>query len=236
MTPQGGGGPPWPAMPSAWLADALRGDGSPADEAFDRHMPASMRAISGMYWTPVAAALRAAEWFDELGVRSVVDIGSGVGKFCVAGALMGSAEFTGVEQRPHLVEVARTLARSFGVNDRVTFQVGVLGSDPIPAADAYYLYNPFGENLFSYGTRIGDDVELSEDRHQRDVAAAVALFEASPLGTYVLTYNGFGGYLPLTYHLVRVDEELCSVLRLWRKERTMRRSRPVRRHGPAPAR
>jgi SAM-dependent methyltransferase len=202
------------------LGDSIRTGASPGDEAFDRHLLPEVRAASHVYWTPLAVAIRAAAWLDEVGVQSVVDIGSGAGKFCVAAALAGRARFIGVEHRPRLVAAARDLARVFDVADRVRFVEGALGAQSVPVADAYYLYNPFEENVFLYSHRFDHEVELSEERFARDVAAAERLFEASPIGTYVLTYNGFGGCTPADYHVVRVDHTLPDVLRLWRKART----------------
>jgi hypothetical protein len=206
------------------IASAMRSGTPPEDESFDQHMPAEMRAVSGTYWTPLVVAARAAEWLGELGVESIVDIGSGAGKFCVAAALAGPGRFTGIEHRPRLVAAARALARDFGVEDRVSFVDDVLGEGPVPAADAYYLYNPFGENLFWYGERLDDDVELGEGRFARDVAATEALFQGAPVGTYVLTYNGFGGRLPPDYEALRVDRTLPNMLRLWRKTYVLRKA------------
>lgn len=204
------------------IAKAMRTGAPPPDAAFDRHMPASTRSASGKYWTQLVVAHRAAQWFDELRVGSVVDVGSGAGKFCVAAALAGSSRFTGLEHRPHLVAAARELARTFGVEDRVSFVDDVLGEGPVPAADAYYLYNPFGENLFWKGERLDDEVELSEQRFARDVAAAEQLFESAPIGTLVLTYNGFGGRMPLDYEQARVDRTMPNMLRLWCKTGVLR--------------
>jgi len=44
-----------------------------------------------------------------LGIRAVVDIGAGAGKFCVAGALFGKCRFIGLEQYSSLVTSARAL-------------------------------------------------------------------------------------------------------------------------------
>ena len=198
------------------IAEAL-GARVPSDAAFDLHMPPDIRAVSGTYWTPLLVAVRAIEWLEPLGVTSLVDIGSGAGKFCVAAALAGRIAITGIEHRPRLVLAARALARTFGVEDRVSFVEDEIGEGPVPSADAYYLYNPFGENLYRCGEQLDDDVELSDDRFARDVSATRELFRSAPLGTYVLTYNGFGGRLPMNYHEVRVDRTLPNMLRLWRK-------------------
>jgi 23S rRNA G2445 N2-methylase RlmL len=164
-------------------------------------------------------ALRAVQWFEELGVRTVVDIGSGAGKFCVAAALAGRCRFIGVEQRPRLVEAARELARRFRVDDRVHFSQGAFGDVALPEADAFYLFNPFGENLYGSGSHIDETVELTEERYVRDVFTTEVFLEHARVGTLVVTYNGFGGMLPDTYRKVRVDRELPNVLRMSRKIR-----------------
>ena len=118
------------------VAAALRTGRCPADRAFDRFLPEHLRVVSHQYWTPLVVAQRAAAWFDDLRIRTVVDIGSGVGKFCVAAALMGHCRVTGLEQRPSLVASARTLTRVFDLHDRVSFVEGALGVAPMPFAEA----------------------------------------------------------------------------------------------------
>jgi predicted RNA methylase len=200
------------------VARALRTGRCPADGAFDRFLPERLRVISGQYWTPLVVAKRAARWFDHLNVRTVVDIGSGAGKFCVAAALAGGCRFTGLEQRPRLVASARALARLFDVDDRVDFVEGALGQIATPVADAYYLYNPFGEYLFHSNEHLDKDAERSDERYARDVAAVQQLLQRARFGTCVLTYNGFGGQVPPSYRQIRFDNTLPNALRLWRKE------------------
>lgn len=201
------------------VAAALRAGRSPRNRDFDRLLPDELRVVSNQFWTPIEVAVRTAQWLDELGVRTVVDVGSGAGKFCVAAALAGRSHFTGIEQRPRLVMAARDLARVFEIEDRACFVEAALGRADVPRADAYYFFNPFGENLFGREDHLDEDVELGVDRYQRDTAAAEKLLDEAPLGTYLLTYNGFGGRVPDSYDDVRVDRELPNVLRMWRKAR-----------------
>ena len=189
----------------------------PPNRVFDRFLPADLEAVSYQYWTPLVTAIRAAEWLDELNIRRVFDVGSGAGKFCVAAALAGRAHFVGIEQRARLVTAARELARTFDVADRVEFVHGNFDERFAPDADAYYFYNSFGENLFDADNCLDADVELSEDRYLADIAAAERLLRDAPIGTYLLTYNGFGGEVPESYSEVRVDRELPCVLCLWKK-------------------
>jgi hypothetical protein len=201
------------------LAEALRTGSCPVDHTFDRFLPEPLRVVSPQYWSPLAVAKRAAEWLDDVGVHNVVDIGSGAGKFCVAGALFGRCHFIGLEQRVFLVDSARALARLFDVNDRVRFVRGALGAVPAPVADAYYLFNPFGQYWFEADDMVQTNVEFGNERLADDVAAAEQLLRRAPVRTWLLTYNGFGGRVPDGYELLRVDWELPGVLRLWRKER-----------------
>jgi predicted O-methyltransferase YrrM len=163
--------------------------------------------------------LRAAQWLTAAGIRSVVDVGAGPGKFCVAAALASDLELVGLEHRPRLVEAAQSLARLFDVDDRVCFVQGTLQGALVPVADAYYFYNPFAENLFGPGGYLAADVDLGCDRYAVDIAAAEGMLRRAPAGTVVVTYNGFGGRMPASYELRRLERGLPCVLSMWQKVR-----------------
>ena len=202
-----------------WLAQRLRTGRCPPDRAFDGFLPRDLKAAAGDYWTPLSVALTAARWLEEQQVQRVVDIGAGPGKFCLAVALASRCEVIGLEHRPRLVAVARALARVFALEARASFVQGSVRDAPLPEAGAYYLYNPFAENLHAPDTPLGGDVELSCERYALDVSSVQNAFRRAPEGTLVLTYNGFGGCMPASYDSIRVDRELPCVLRLWRKSR-----------------
>lgn len=202
------------------VAAAIRAGLHPTDAAFDQFLPRELRAVSDTFWTPLAAVLRAARWLDEYDVRSLVDVGSGCGKFCVALALAGRRRrrIIGVEQRPRLVAAARDLAWEFGVHDRVEFlECTFGGNSPTPEADAYYFYNSFGENIFESHDHLDAEVELSHARYERDIKSSVQLLKSAREGTHLVTYNGFGGRVPPCYEQLLVDQDLPNVLGMWRK-------------------
>jgi tRNA G46 methylase TrmB len=124
-----------PLTPSR-IARALRMRSPVGDRSFDRFLRHDVRGVSAMYWTPLAVIARAAQWLDDVNARTVLDIGSGAGKFCVGSALASSSRFIGLEHRARLVSAARELARVFEVDDRVTFVHCALDADPVVAADA----------------------------------------------------------------------------------------------------
>jgi hypothetical protein len=199
------------------FANVLRSDRSATDRAFDRFLPEPLQQVSSEFWSPLVVARRAAAWFRDEGIRTVVDVGSGAGKFCVAGALCGPCRFIGLEQRPFLVKSARGLARLFDVTDRVQFVLGSLGEVPTPAADAYYFFNPFGDYSVGLHPRAEQDRAAVAEQYARDVAAAEELVRAAPDGTCVLALNGFGGRLASGYNLIKVDWDVPGGLRLWRR-------------------
>jgi SAM-dependent methyltransferase len=209
--PTGGRVPSSPAR----IAEALRVGCCPPDAVFDAFLPEDLANLSADQWTPLEVAVAAAGWLAELGVKRVIDIGSGPGKFCVAAALAGDCAFIGLEQNPRFVSVARSLARLFGVERRVHFLGGTLGGGVLPEADAYYLYNPFAQHLFAPSD--GGGATPDYHRYRRDVMLAQDTFRRARSGTVVLTYNGFGGLMPASYEACRVDRELPCVLRMWRK-------------------
>jgi hypothetical protein len=68
-----------------------------SDLAFDALYERRIRELSPQHWTPVRIARRAAELLTLSGAKRILDVGSGVGKFCIVGALTTEAQFVGIE-------------------------------------------------------------------------------------------------------------------------------------------
>ncbi|MCC6558726.1 MAG: methyltransferase domain-containing protein [Polyangiaceae bacterium] len=194
-------------------------EGAVDDETFDRLYATPIRERSARFWTPVAVARRAAELFASQGARRVLDVGSGPGKLClVAACVRPEIELTGVEQRPHLVDAARLAKARLGVMN-AQFFAGDATTTPWLDFDGVYLYNPFAENLFYGDDPLDRSVELSVGRLVADVRRVVAALAAAPVGTCMVTYNGFGGPVPATYDLAHAERTGLEWLRLWVKRR-----------------
>ena len=199
------------------LDDLEPADDALDDFAFDLYLPASLRAVSDVHWTPVDVCRRAAELLRDAGARRVLDVGAGAGKFCVLGALTTSLDFTGVEQRAGLVAVAQRVARFLRVAPRARFVHGVFQDVALADFDALYFFNPFGESLLEGGDPIDTGVELTRARYDRDVACVEDALARMGEGTLVLTYHGFGGHLPDAYELLRDEPAGTDALKLWRR-------------------
>ena len=101
--------------------------------------------------------------------------------------------------------VGVALADLFDLSDRVSFVAGALGAVTTPVGDAYYFFNPFGEYWLGADYPPEADADVTGRDMRRDIAAAEDLLRSVPGGTWILTYNGFGGRMPAGYELVRVD-------------------------------
>lgn len=201
------------------IRDLLKAGSPVSDADFDRCLAEPQQRASARYWTSVGVSLRLTRWLVEMGVAQVLDVGSGAGKFCVVGALASGITFTGVEHRAHLVMFAEALAEHFGVADQARFVAGGLDAVNFHEFDALYFYNPFGENHFTAADHLDSTVELNRRRFDRDVAKVEHLLEQVPVGTYLATYNAYGGRVPDTFDLLRAQVADVSLLRLWRKAR-----------------
>lgn len=203
------------------LVVAIQAGCIPADEAFDRFLPDDLRWASSDFWTPLEVALTVASWLADIGARTVLDVGAGVGKFCVAASLLTDCVYCGIEYRPRLVTVARELARRFDVEARVGFIEGAFADTNVLRTDAVYLYNPFGENLRSDDGWLDDTVALGHARFRHDVALVQRFLDSLPAGAHVVTYNGFGGRMPECFVEVRTDHTFENALCMWRKDQAI---------------
>ena len=196
--------------------DALRRGDPVEDEDFDALFPPDVRARGAVYWTPVSVATRAAALLATTPRARVLDVGSGVGKVCIVGAATTGAEFVGVEQRGHLVAIARDAAVRAGVPE-VRFVHGGIDAVDASSFDAFYFFNPFEENTWDAEDQLDQSVVLSRARFDEDVGRAERLLAAARIGTRVVTYHGFGGAMPAGYRHAHREPHPRSYLDLWIK-------------------
>jgi predicted RNA methylase len=154
-----------------------------------------IRGLSNGHWTPIAVATRAATLLAEAGATRILDVGSGVGKFCLVGAACTNATFVGVECRADLVQVAREAAEKLG-ETRASFIHADAADFSFEGFDGVYLYNPFFEHV-SRGLRLIDKtVERSKATYGHLVSTTLAKLGALSAPGAIVTYSGFGGRVP----------------------------------------
>jgi len=209
--------PPARSLPVDSVAARLRSRRRVSDEEFDQVYSVHQRWISRHHWTPIAVAARAAQLLTEGGRSLILDIGAGVGKFCIVGALTTEAIFVGIEQRPHLVGSARAAAARFGTH-RAVFFPGDFTRFDFADFEGFYLFNPFEEQLRGLVTPIDATIELSPRRFRRHLVCLLRKLREARSGARVVTYCGHGGRIPPAYRLVRSEPAGSDALVLWEKE------------------
>jgi SAM-dependent methyltransferase len=187
-----------------------------ADEVFDLQLPAPLHVKAGLHFTPIEVARHAAELLAPTTER-VLDVGSGVGKFCIPAAkARASAQFVGVEWRRHLVELAAHLA---GDVPNVAFIHADAFELDWSAFDAFYFFNRFGELVQPRACWLDDTIAPDPGSYLLYISAAIQRLRDARAGTRVVTYHGLGEPLPACYDLVRSDSFGTDRVELWIKTR-----------------
>jgi hypothetical protein len=177
--------------------------------------PESIRLLAHRHWTPLAATRMMAQFLAlQTGVK-ILDIGSGVGKFCLAGAYyQPSASFFGVEQRKDLVNHAETARKILGMGNAHFLHANFTELD-FAAYDHFYFYNSFYENLD--GTdKIDDKIGCSSGLYNYYNRCLYKKLEATAPGTRLATFHYPGEKMPPSFHLA---EELAGgAVKCWIRE------------------
>ena len=185
-----------------------------SDAAFDRLVPPELKHLSAVHWTPSDVAIRVAALFSPQADERVLDVGSGIGKLCITGALSSPGTWVGVELSESLVLAARKLAGLLGVTDRAEFIHGDAFDLDWTGFDALYLYNPFEVSLT--GPTALTDGELAYQVNAARTAQRLAQLRP---GARVITLNGFGALMPSTFRLLHREllPRMQSELAMWRQ-------------------
>ena len=163
--------PPAPA-PNAIAAELRRG-AAVSDAAFDQVYPGDVRDISGSCWTPLAVVEQVVGLIAPTAETRVLDVGSGVGKFCIGASLLGPGSYTGVERRADRHEIAVRAQQQLGAERAVLVQGDALDLD-WSVYDVLYFYNPFLELVSRLagspvdGLEYGPTLQVSMLRSRRD--------------------------------------------------------------------
>jgi SAM-dependent methyltransferase len=183
------------ATPSLWIDINLFKNSD--DQEFDRIYPETVRRLSIIHWSPVKVCRMAAKWLVEGPATRVLDIGCGPGKFCMIGATTTQGHFTGVEQRKRLVRAARNMLKRHGVSNAEIVHGNITGVD-FRSFDAFYLFNPFEENIVPM-LRIDHGVELAPELYSEYTRHVLRELARMPVATRVVTYCGDCAEIPECY-------------------------------------
>jgi len=197
------------------VGEALRRRAPVADAELDQVFPDELRDRSHLHWTPVAVAMRAAALLAPTPDTRVLDVGAGVGKLCLVGALATGAMWWGIEQDAVQVEAARHAAWALDATRRTRFVCGDGSRLSWDEFDALYFYNPFSTVMLAphaspflrYAT-----IRATLGRIEQQLATVRP-------GTRIVTFHGFGGKWPAGFSRALREPAGDDALELWIRER-----------------
>lgn len=183
-----------------------------SDEHFNGIYPPAVRLLARRHWTPLSVARKAAGFLAaEPNVR-ILDIGSGVGKFCLAAAhYKPRAFYVGVEQRHNLVQQAEAVKDTLGLQN-VSFIHGNFTQLEFKHYHHFYFYNSFYENLATTD-KIDNSIAYSGELYHYYTRYLYKQLEQKPAGTRLATYHSLEDEIPPDYHVV--GSEMDNLLKFW---------------------
>lgn len=185
------------------------------DDQFNRLYPFSIQVLARKHWTPLSVARKAANFLASENNASILDIGSGVGKFCLAAAYAKpKALFYGVEQRRSLIAEAEIVKKRLNI-ENVSFIHGNFTQLDFRNYDHFYFFNSFYENLVGTN-KIDDAIEYSQELYNYYNRYLFTQLEKKPLGTKLVTYHSLEEEVPDGYRLVNAERD--HLLKYWIKD------------------
>ncbi|UKJ05916.1 class I SAM-dependent methyltransferase [Solitalea lacus] len=183
---------------------------------FDKLYPPKMQQLSGKHFTPMAVAVKAATYLVEGSGVKILDIGSGVGKFClIAANRFPEIQFYGVENRKDLIDYAEEAKETLMVKN-AHFILSDFAKINFSNFDHFYFYNSFFENLVEDEDHLFEgSLGLSGALYERYTNVLHTIFKNRPLGTKIVTYQSSHHEIPSNYQLV--ESHFNSKLNFWVK-------------------
>ncbi len=177
------------------------------NESFDALYPkGEIRDLSSSHWTPVLVAEKAIKFLSEdVKKPNILDIGSGVGKFCILGGYYNKEmKFTGIEQRKNYVDVGNNVVNKLKLTNVNLIHGNFMDMD-ISQYNGIYFYNSFFENTLK-AKIIEDNIECNMDLFVKYTMYLIEQLNKMPIGTRLATYF-CGNIVPQTYIL---NKETCK--------------------------
>jgi len=184
------------------------------DRHFNRLYPYGVRALSARHWTPVKIALSAAEFLGGENGSKILDIGSGVGKFCLCAAhTKPNCLFFGIEQRAHLVQCAERTKRKLALGNAFFIHSNMTAVD-FTDYNHFYFFNSFYEHL-EPDIKIDRAIHHSTTFYEYYTECLYEKLATLRRGTRLCTYFGRTSQVPESYRLI--DSLYDEKLKLWIK-------------------
>lgn len=185
-----------------------------SDQNFHQLYPPKIAALATRHWTPISIAKEAAAFLAVGQQPRILDIGSGIGKFCMVGAKNHpDAFFAGVEQRLLLTDIAQKIAGQLKLTNTL-FITGDFTNIDFSQYHHFYFYNTFYENLID-DDAIDQTIILTPELYNLNNRKLHNLLKKRPAGTRIASFHSSDHEIPNDYEIVGIGSN--EDLKFWIK-------------------
>lgn len=184
-----------------------------SDESFNLLYPDTLQDVSETHFTPVDVSKIAAVYLSDNADTKILDIGSGAGKFCIVGSICTKGNFTGIEQRASLHQIAFDLSIQHALQN-INFIHGNVIDLKFKDYNAFYCFNPFYEHICPPG-KMNDEIEINTAFYDLYSVYVKEQLDSMPIGTRLVTYFSYLHEVPESYQLM--DSQFDDKLKMWKK-------------------
>lgn len=188
-------------------------DISVEDTEFDRIYPEAIYQVADIHFTPIEVCKVAAQFLVSKEGDSVLDIGSGAGKFCMVGSVCTEGVFIGVEKSEQLHTLALQVAEKYDLKN-LHFINGTILDIDFKNYNAFYYFNSFYETICPFEESI-EPVEINPELYTKYCDYVKEELDKMPIGTKLATYIESKSITPASFKLMKTDFE--DNLKLWEK-------------------
>lgn len=176
----------------------------PSDLNFDKIYPLSYQEHSARHFTPVKIAIKVANLLVDKPTDKILDIGSGVGKFCCIGSSIKQAHFYGVEKRNTLINLSNKIKRTYKLKNAHFIHDDFTNLD-FSKFNGIYFFNSFHEN-FDETCVLDHTSKVSLKKYQKYHNDLVLKLNECHSGTRLVTFHTFKNKIPTSYRFIDMNE------------------------------
>ncbi len=192
----------------------LRQAGGISDSEFDLIYPPAIRQLSARHWTSVLITRIASDFLCYKKGAKVLDIGSGVGKFCLVGAtLHPDCFFDGIELRNGFTGLSEQIRVQYDIKN-VSFIKGDIIDNDIQEYNGIYFFNSFHEQIDSTSS-FGENNYLIPGQYTIYVQHLFEILKKMSIGTRIVTYHTSDFFIPDCFEII--EQHFGGTLKCYQK-------------------
>lgn len=178
------------------------------DKEFDTMFPNKFRGVlSDDHWTPVHIAIETSLWLSGVSDK-ICDLGCGIGKFCLIGAVLTEAHYTGIDYRKSLITSARKITDNYKLSKKINFINQDFYNVDLSCYNGFYFYNPYLEHILKVPS-ISNEIETSVLNVKMYTEYLKCFFSKAEHHISIVTYDNIFPIIPMEkFKLKKVNNDL----------------------------